>query len=103
MFQHVFQKLQATGVSTTCASLAFGPSMWLDGAPRTGYELYRAEGFEFLKPGDGERSIQEILAEAKRQKEEEAKQLLPATSGGRLGTREVQNLWYVPMSTSGNT
>ncbi|CAK9093850.1 unnamed protein product [Durusdinium trenchii] len=40
------------------------------------YELYRAEGFEFLKPGDGERSIQEILAEAKRQKEEEAKQLL---------------------------
>ena len=42
----------------------------------SGYDLWCGSGFEFLTPGDaGERSIQQVLQESKRRKEEEAKGL----------------------------
>lgn len=61
-----------------CQAQTNHPGLW----PKRpwGYDLWDADGFEFVTPGaDGEPSIQAVLAESKRRKQEEAKGLCLAT------------------------
>jgi len=67
------------------------------------YDLWCGTGFEFLTPGaSGERSIQVMLEESQRRKEEEAKGLLAQTSTSRLESKALKSEQYLPIQVVGN-
>jgi len=65
------------------------------------YDLWCGSGFEFLTPG-AERSIQAVLTEAKRRKEEEAKGLLATKSSRTSEVKPLTSQQFLPVQLVGN-